>query len=317
MKILLLGAGGFIGKAAARECVSRGFDTVCAARTVREKMDGCRWMTCNRGNISEVSKLIRAEAFDAVIDLIAYTAAGTVPLLEALDGQVGRYVLVSSSDVYRNYGLLHRRETGSPDHGMLNEAAPLRASRYPYRTDVPRESVSDNHWMDDYDKIPVEAAVRQMTSDWVICRLPMVYGPGNPQARFAWAIGPMLRDLSVLTVPGSWLDWTTTFGFVDNVGAALVAAAYHKEAKNGTFNLTDNEMPVSLEAWAYRFADAIGWQGELHRVSDPSHPIEKATADLDLSVPLKISGTRFRADTGFKTPICLNGAIERLLADLH
>ena len=59
-------------------------------------------------------------------------------LLDALAGRVRRYVLISSCDVYRDYGLLTQTEAGEPNAGPITEAAPLRTSRYPYRGPEPR-----------------------------------------------------------------------------------------------------------------------------------------------------------------------------------
>jgi hypothetical protein len=103
---------------------------------------------------------VRELGADTVIDLIAYTQADTLPLLDALSGQVARYVMVSSVDVYRNYEGLHRKGRPSPIWDRLTEDAELRASRFPYRLAKPRPASDPQAWMDGYDKIPLEAAAR-------------------------------------------------------------------------------------------------------------------------------------------------------------
>jgi hypothetical protein len=76
---------------------------------------------------------------DVVIDMLAMSIETTVPLLDALAGTISRYMLVSSLDVYSNYGGLHRIETPQPIMQPLGEDSPLREQLYPYRV-MPRRA---------------------------------------------------------------------------------------------------------------------------------------------------------------------------------
>src|SRR5688572_15005858 len=89
--------------------------------------------------------------------------------METFRGAVGRAVVISSADVYRAYGRLHRTEPGPPDPVPLAEDAPL------------REALA--HGLE-YNKTGVERVVLgDATLPATLLRYPMVYGPGDPQHR--------------------------------------------------------------------------------------------------------------------------------------
>jgi len=314
MKIAILGAGGFIGQAVAARCLAAGHTVTCISRGRPTMGVGdATWIEGDRGEPNHIADILRAQRCDSVIDMIAYSETDTSALLEAIGRQIGRYVLISSADVYRNYGRLHRQETGEPDAGPLDETAPLRTGRYPYRGETPRAADDPHLWMDDYDKILVEEIARKTASDWSICRLPMVYGPGDPQMRFAWAYTPMLAETSRIELPGSWLDWAVTYGHVETVATAIVHVATHPHGARRVFNITEDESPTSHAVWVRRFADLIQWTGDVVRTDDEDHPIAQATSALDLSIHLRVSGSELRQATGFVSPLTIDQALQMLL----
>jgi len=259
-----------------------------------------------------IAQLVREHCIDIFIDFVGYAGPETQALLAEIDADIQRYVLMSSADVYRNFGLLHQIETGQADPGLLTEDAPLRRAHYPFRLPETRPKDDPQKWMDDYDKLHVEAVTREMASDWTICRLPMVFGPGAKQNRFLWAIAPMLANASEITAPQAWLNWTTTYGFVENVGTAIALAATHPAASRQTFNITDTE-PVSHKVWLDRIADITGWSGTVTQNESADHPIAQATQTLDLSIPLPVSGERLRDVLGFVPPVSVDEALRAVL----
>jgi nucleoside-diphosphate-sugar epimerase len=235
-----------------------------------------------------------------VADLLAMTLAGTAPLLAALGGRTGRYVLASSCDVYRQYGALHRLEPAGEPLRRIAEDAPLRTVQFPYRA-TPRRAADDpTAWMDDYDKIPIEAAaLGQAGLPAVVCRLPMVWGPGDRQRRFAWAIGPMLAGAPRLDMDEAWAAWRTTYGYVDDVAHGLALAATHPAAA-GVFNLGAAEAPDHAH-WAERFAAITGWTGRFERLarSEVAATTRVRLDALDLSFPFVTDTAKVRAELGF------------------
>jgi nucleoside-diphosphate-sugar epimerase len=138
MSVLVLGGTGFIGGPTVSRLLADGVETAVAHHGARPVAPGAASVVLDRGDPAAVLAAVRDLRIDTVIDLIAYTAADTLPLLDALSGQIARYVMVSSVDVYRNYEGLHRKGRPTPIWDRLTEDAALRASRFPYRLAKPR-----------------------------------------------------------------------------------------------------------------------------------------------------------------------------------
>ncbi len=314
VRALVIGGGGPIGQAVVRAFIARGDQPLWTSRqTSAPEGAECGHIQVDRNQPGDIAQVVRDQKIETVIDMVAHAEASTLPLMSTLQGVLRRYVLVSSGDVYRNYGLLHRREAGEADPSPLDETAPLRSTRFPYRGAIARAEDAPDRWMDDYDKIPIESAVRGMTCDWTILRLPMVYGPGDRQRRFRWAIAPMVSRSPVLEAPKAWLDWTTTYGFIDNVAAAVAHSANHPGAANGTFNVAD-EPAMTHREWIERYRLATGWTGSVE-ATDNETPFSRALSGLDLSVPFSVSAQRMFADLAFTPPVALNLAAQMTLAD--
>jgi nucleoside-diphosphate-sugar epimerase len=231
--------------------------------------------------------------------LLALTEATTRRLLDALEGQITRYILISSGDVYRNYGGLHRKEVAQPIPDAMGEDAPLRTSRYPYRGARPSSDNDRSRLLDDYDKIPIEAdAMTRPGLDWTILRLPMVFGPGDRQHRFGWLVRPLAAGADHIAMPRIWAQWRTSYGYVEDVAAGIALAATHEAASRRVFNLGMGEAPTH-EDWVVRFAAVIGWRGQINFDSGSMSPLAKQIEALDLSFPLVLSTRRIRSELGF------------------
>lgn len=300
MTVLVLGGTGFIGRPLLR-MLGRDGDAAVLHRGGREVPTGAVGIVADRNDPDAVRAVVREHGVTTVIDLMAMTQADTLPLFEALSGEIERYVLISSADVYRNYAGLHRKASPEPILQLLTEDSPLRETRFPYRLAEPRQAGDPQKHLDDYDKIPLEQAIAGQTAfDWTVLRLPMVYGPGDRQRRFRWLIGPMAAGAPEITAPAAWLDWRTSYGFVDDVTAAIALAAAHAGARNRTFNVGTAEAPTHA-GWAARFATAVGWAGKVV-AGDAPGPLGAAVAALDLRYPLATDASRIRDELGFVEP---------------
>lgn len=321
MSVLVLGGTGFIGGPVVARLLADGVETVVGHRMshegARPVAAGAVSVLLDRRDPAAVLAAVRDLKVHTVIDLIAYTEGDTLPLLDALAGEVGRYVLVSSVDVYRNYEGLHRRGRPTPIWDRLTEDAELRASRFPYRLAKPRAPSDPQAWMDDYDKIPLEAAARAKAGlEATILRLPMVFGPGDRQRRFSWAIRPMAQGRPRIVIPHPWAGWRATFGYVDDVAAGIALAAVHPRAGGETFNLGRANTPTNI-AWAASFAEHLNWPGEVQL----AHPdvargaLAKAVSGLDLGYPLFVDNAKIRRRLGYAEVTDFDEALARTVAD--
>lgn len=299
-RVLIVGGNGFIGPRVAHALGRLGHEALTVARQGGDRV-------ADRNDPGSIARLVRDECCNVLIDLIAYDLTSTKALHDAVTGLIGRYVLVSSADVYRNYGGLHRRESAPPTLELLHEDAPKRASRLPYRQDAPRHLSAPDAWMDTYDKIPIEDVF--VGAGATIVRLPMVFGPGDRHRRFGWITAPMQAGANTIRAPTRWLDWVTTYGHVDDVAHALALSATSPAAAGKTYNC--GEAPVAHAAWIARFAALTSWSGEI--VADEESPLAQAISQMDLSFPLGLCTHRIREDLGFSEQIPPDEALKSVL----
>lgn len=315
MNVLILGAGGFIGTSVAGALRNQNVQPISAARTPKrgDSNPAERWVKLDRRDVTDVIDTVRRARIDTVIDMIAFSASELIPLLPALRGNIGRYVLISSCDVYQHYGLLQGMEKAPVTMAPLTESAPLRTRLFPYRRARSRATTDRDHWMDDYEKIAVEAALRLSGLPYTILRLPMVFGPNDAQRRFEWILSPMKKDADI-KAPMDWLDWVTSYDHVVNVASAIALASLHSRANNETYNVsTFNEVAHSV--WLERCRTITGWRGSMIADRSPQNPIAKATAALDLKVPLRLSDAKLRTQLEFRPAIDETEALMSLMQE--
>lgn len=314
MNVAILGINGFLGTAIGQHATGLGHSVVGISRSsIYRSIPGIPYVSGDRGDSEFIKRVLLERQIDVLVDVIPMVVTDTQPLLDCIDESIAQYIMLSSSDVYSNYELLHRCSSGDPWHGSVDEDSPLRSTAFPYRELVPRAQDAADKYLDDYDKIPIERSVQRLSSAWTILRLPMVFGPGDKQRRFRWAISPMLRGEEKLVIPRSWGHWQSTYGYIDNVGAAVALTLGDPRAENRIFNVTEKS-PVSQLEWARRFASALDWRGTIALTDDPYDLFARRLQGLDLSVPFRISGNRFRETFGFSDvagePIALARTIE-------
>lgn len=313
MRVLVLGGTGFIGGPLA-ERLAADHEVVVLHRGGRDLPDGVAGVLADRADPVAVRAAIRKTRASTVIDLLAMTQADTLPLFETLAGEIERYVLISSADVYRNYSGLHRKASPEPTPALLAEDSPLRETSFPYRLAEPRAVDDPLKVQDDYDKIPLERAIAgQASFGWTVLRLPMVYGPGDRQRRFAWLIRPMAARAERIVAPTAWLDWRTSYGFVEDVAGAIALAATHAAARDRTFNVGPADARPHRD-WAARLAAAMGWSGEIIEGEAPG-PMGAALAALDLRYPLATDTHRIRAELGYEEAVAPDEALRLTIAD--
>jgi nucleoside-diphosphate-sugar epimerase len=315
MRVLMLGSSGFIGRATQSAFISAGHQVFgLSRRTAANNHEDCTAILGDRENAAQVLSLVKELRIDCIIDFKAMCFETSQPLIDALATCGARYVMISSSDVYRNYGLLNKLDSGEPDAVLLVEASPLRVVSYPYRSNDNASPASPDHWKHTYDKIPIEAYLAANHDNWTILRLPMVYGPGDGGLRFDWALHGMIGGRSSLKVPRKWLNWTTTLGFVGNIGAAIAHAGGSPLAAGEVFNIGDIQ-PMPQSWWLSELARCFPWTGDVVVDESENSAFERAISGLDLRVSLKVSSKKIERDLGFVPPFSLDEALVATIAD--
>ena len=210
---------------------------------------------------------------DVVIHFFCMGAEDAKAFVRSFDGRVRRLVLVSSCDVYRAYGRFIGTEPGPPDPTPLTESAPVRERLYPYRSKATNAEQLE-YW---YDKLEAERIVREARhSEFVIVRLPKVYGPGGKsglETVYGFAHQPL---------------WRWTHGHVDNVASAIALVAFHPHAAREVFNLGEAHTPTIGE----RLASLP------HRAD-----FEPTAGDYDFHQDLHFDTTKIRSRLGYQDVI--------------
>jgi nucleoside-diphosphate-sugar epimerase len=297
MNVAVLGGTGFIGSAVVQRLVARGASVVAISRgrCAAALPAGVVHETADRQDSAALAAIIGRQRPSVLIDIVPMTMAGTQPVLDAIADAGLRYVMISSCDVYANYGGLLRRETPAP-LDVSEEESPLRTRLYPFRDVLPADGAA---LADEYDKIPIEQAVRADTRlRATILRLPMVYGPGDQQHRFGWIV-QAIGEGEVIEVDERYAAWKSTHGFITDVADAIALAALDERGAGRTYNLGEPRARM-MAAWIELVAAVMDRNVEVV----PVGPARKAAGfdmaqQADLRYALEISTRRIRDELEF------------------
>ena len=242
MKILLTGAGGFLGKAIAASLLTEGATDVrlhyrrkpadsaiasLVANHPEAKVETCGANLLSENEVAEIVQgvdcIIHAAAGmrGAVADMFANTVIGTRNLLEAARAAgVRRIVLISSFSVYRTEHL------GA--NALLSEA-----------TEIEPEPTRRGAYA--YAKTRQEQLFRSFTAqagiESVILRPGVIYGPGGS------AISPRvgLSAMGLFFSLGNKVLLPLTY--VENCADAVARATLHGPA-GAVYNVVDDDLPT-------------------------------------------------------------------------
>jgi nucleoside-diphosphate-sugar epimerase len=301
MTVAIIGGTGFIGTSVAERLVTRGLRPVVVARGEHPVSlpDGAVFERCDRMDGARLGEIFRAHGVDTVIDIFALGMLNTRAVLEAVAAIGGRYLLLSSVDVYSNYGGLLRREAPPVQLEPAKEDDPLRSFRYPYRDNARRPRGVENDLFDDYDKIILEEAAlgdRRLTT--TVIRAPMIFGPGDKQHRFKWAIDAVRRG-GLVRLDERAGRWPNSYGYLTDVAEAIALAAVDPRAAGRIYNVGQAFVRTPVE-WLLSFAVVMNRRIEVETVPAAEQALlfERAEAS-DLRYPLTLDTTRIRQELGF------------------
>jgi nucleoside-diphosphate-sugar epimerase len=260
MRIMVLGGTRFIGAAIVEELHGHGHELLVVHRGEHEAAGAgglADHLHADRRDLPHLRGAVTDFDPEALVDTCAMTAADAETALAAVGDGV-RLLVLSSMDVYRAFGaVLARTET---DALPLDETAPVRPDRYPYRG---RPELGGETRAQDYEKLDVEAAY--LAVEATVCRLPMVYGERDYQRREE----PILRRVRAGRdrVPVGAGGWLWTRGYVGDVAAGVRLALESDAAVAEVLNLGEART-WTMRLWARHVLEAAGSPAELSRVPD-------------------------------------------------
>jgi nucleoside-diphosphate-sugar epimerase len=288
MRILMIGGTGFIGPHVARELHNRGHYVTLFHRGQHESvlLPEVRHIRSQEAAmpVRSFPQAVLREQFEIVIHLIPMGEADAQAAINAFQNRTGRFVVLSSGDVYKSYGRFIRIEPGPPEPGLLTEDSPLRETLYPYRAQASSPDELNYY----YDKLLVEREfLGHPQLPATILRLPKVYGPES--------------NASLATIYGyrHHPAWRWTHGYVENVAAAIVLAALHPAAANRVYNIGEANTPTIAERL---------------QTLPPSECAQIETEKYDFRNDIAYDTTRIRRELGYVEPVSYEEGLRRTLA---
>lgn len=313
MRILLIGGSGFIGSSVAIRLISAGHHVTVFHRGRTAAAAGAREVIGDRKRLTESADALRSVGADVVIDMTLSSGRQARELLTVIRGAAGRVVAISSCDVYRACGVLHRIEAGPLEPLPLTESSALRTKPETYPPEGLRMLEQVFGWLDDeYDKIPVEREILA-SSDVraTLLRLPMVYGPGDRLHRLFPLVKRMDDGRPAILIEEKHARWRGPRGYVENVAAAIALATTDDRAAGRIYNVGEPDALSEIE-WARAVARVAGWKGEVIAL-----PPERTPAHLRLPGNLDqhwiVDSSRIREELGYSEPVARDEGIRRTI----
>jgi nucleoside-diphosphate-sugar epimerase len=315
--VAVLGGTGFIGSAVVERLLTRGLEPVVIARGAQpvKLPDGAMFEPADRRDGAALAAILDKHRIDTLIDIFALGMLNTRAVVEAMAMRGGRYLLLSSVDVYSNYGGLLGKESPPIQMQPAKEDDPLRGFRFPYRGNPNRPKGVDAELFEDYDKIVLEeAALGDGRFEATVIRAPMIFGPGDKQHRFRWAIEAVKRG-GLIKLDERAGKWPNSYGFVTDVAEAMVLAALDPRAAGRIYNVGQNFVRNPVQ-WLLSFAVVMNTPIEVETVPAAEKALLHERADAtDLRYPLTLDTTRIRQELGFAEVVSERDALLKTIAD--
>ncbi len=306
MKVLAIGATGFIGRHVVNKLIDAGHEVAVLHRgnTPLPPRAGLTEMSGDRSAIRGMRSQFRAWAPHVAIDMILSSAAQAHATLEAFRGIARRIVVASSADVYRAMAVLHRLDTGPLEPVPLTEDSPLRTQSQTYSPEALAAARAVFGWLDsEYDKVQVEWAVRSDPDlPATVLRLPMVYGPGDPLHRLYPIVKRVQDRRPAILLERRFAQWVPCRGYVENVAEAIALAATSENAAGRVYNVADPD-PCTEGEWTERIGPVVVIPTE----HAPAHLVKPLNFDQHLFMHSK----RIRAELGYAASVPVDEALRR------
>lgn len=240
MDILVLGGSYFLGPKFIKTALDAGHTVTVFNRGSRPlNVPGVREI---RGDRSADADLRRIDGkYDATVDLCAYVSGDIKRVKDALGDRTGRYVFISTVDVYeRGTGKLLDESAGFETRDFGGEAGAYILGKAALEKEI--ASVEDR----------------------CVLRPSIIYGPGNYAPReniyFKWisAAGQILEP--------SPSDGCFQMVCVSDVARAILKACEEESFRGRAFNVTSNEM-LTYELFTQVLKKACGTDFEVIRIT--------------------------------------------------
>ncbi len=302
MRVLVIGGTGFIGPHIVRRLLDRGHDVTVLHRGISET-DLPAAVTHVHADVNTLPEN-HGIAADVVIHVNALFESDAETVVRLFRGRTEKLIALSSGDVYRAYGVLHGTEPGPIESTPLTEDSALRTVLFPYRSMQGKGLLPDELALN-YEKILVERVILSSAA------FPPAFCAFQPST--ARATGSTAGDVDRAngdnspTIPLSpeMAGWRWTHGYVENVAAAISAAATDARTVGRIYNLGEAVTPTTAERIG-QIAAVLGWKGRIEPISSGALP-QYLRMPLNYAQDMILSTDLFRRDLSFEDPVSDRG----------
>lgn len=299
MKVLIIGGTGFISGQIAEKAADAGHEVVLFNRGLRNPSAPYDVINGDAKDLTRFKADLLAAKPDVVVHCIAYNEKQAKDLVSVFDGTGTHVIALSSADCYEAFQQLNRgAETDQP---VRETSETSKTTHYLKSMGMPDydKNLMTKELMDAHKAGKIEATV---------FRVPMVYGPGDYQ--YAYRHGDIIKHIidgeTDLVMASNEQSAIFTYGYVENVAAAIVHSFDLPQVKGEVYNLGEEDVRTRRR-WAELYAENAGHTFKF-RILPPE---TFGGANNEPPRNFIMDTAKFRADTGFKDPVDLKEAIRR------
>ena len=256
LRVLFIGGTGNLSMAASRLAVERGLELSILTRGSKaaELPRGVRSIVGDASDRGALEKLAAHEAFDAVVNWIAFTPEDVARDVAVFQGRVGQYVFISSASVYEK----------PPSHYLLTESTPLVNPFWDYsRQKIAAETALLRAHLERGFPVTIVRPSYSYGESWIPTATGVDYTP----------VYRLRRGLE-LVVPGDGTSlWTMTHN--SDLAQGIIGLLGNAKAIGEAFHITSDEVLSWNQIYA-TIAEAVG--APLTLVHIPSDFIAKVDA---------------------------------------
>lgn len=246
LDVLLIGGSGFMGRIAAAALREAGHRVTILSRGARPPVEGVSMLQADRGDAAALAQALAHRRFDFTVDFLVYDAADIERLLLVPYTALGRYVMISTGQVYLVTEGIQPPFLEEMADGPVIEAPAPDHENYP-------------GWAYGVGKRRAEKTLFALRGTHgvrgVSLRLPIVTGEGDGSLRL-WAYLERMLDGGPIVLPDGGAQRTRHLDARD-LARTLVMLAGSDPPRNAAYNLAQPDV-VPLRTLLERIAAAAG-----------------------------------------------------------